>query len=708
MLFSLKNLTSIEVTPSEPWKHQTPLPRMTKDEFASWSANPSTDWHFISAYEGQAPNLRVSRDNPVSRMHGFIADYDASISAEEVMVGLANRVKAGMKPAYVHRTVSNGVRVIWLFEKPLAIVPGLLDPFLTRLVKAVNARQLFANLDDNFRRPEQYYAWLPPSTEVSDHRIKSDTLFAMLAAAFDASTRYRGEGPTEIPTDKLLERINVLYPGRLRGSFELNGRTNAFWVSDSTNPSACIVTATGMISFSQDRSFYTWADILGTEWVSEFQSSRLGGPMGHYWYDGIKYWRRDHAGSWRDATTDTARKDIAGLFQLSLSSDARGEMAEVDEAMLRIRENRRVDATGPILYSHEEVVRFGTRSILNTSRVKVISPANESGGAWGEKFPWIASLLNEFFDPHDSLKYFLAWLRHFYMTASSGIPAQGQAVFIAGPAGMGKTLLGTRIVAGLMGGGCDASSHIAGGDQFNNELFEVGVLNIDDAVASTSYEKHLLFTNAIKKFVANTQHRHRAMRENPTTINWVGRVIVTLNDDPESMRMIPYTDTSILDKIMLFKATHREFPFPTKKEIDRILSVELPELARWLVDWEPDKSLLGTNRFGVVSYHHPEILEDTRTTHPNHAFSELLDKYLANYKTAQNGHGAKVWVGSATDLLNGMLNDAELEKLARHYVSSPDRMGQRLAKIMAIRPEQIQRRKCGGKITWEIAIEQQN
>ena len=52
-----------------------------------------------------------------------------------------------------------------------------------------------------------------------------------------------------------------------------------------------------------------------------------------------------------------------------------------------------------------------------------------------------------------------------------------------------------------------------------------------------------------------------------------------------------------------------------------------------------------------------------------------------------------------------MLNDAELEKLARHHVSSPDRMGQRLAKIMAIRPEQIQRRKTAGKITWEITIE---
>jgi hypothetical protein len=703
VLFSIKNLSSIEVTPAEPWKLPLTLDAMTKEEFASWASLPSTDWFFLSAYEGRVANLRVSADNPAEKMHGFIADYDADIKHEELLEGMTRKTKAGMRPAWAHRTISGGARVIWLFEKPICIAPGILDPFLTRLTKELNARRLFANLDDNFRKPAQYYSWMVPPVPVSSDTIKTETLHALLAAAFDASTRYNGEGDIQIPIERLQERVNELFPGRLKGSLEFRGRTNAFWVPDSSNPSACIVTETGMVSFSQDRAFYSWGEILGQEWVREFQNARLGGPLAFYWYDGNKYWRRDQHGSWRDANSETTKKDMAGIFNLSLTSDARGEMSEVDQAMLRVRENRRVDATGPILYSHEEIVKFGTRSILNTSRIRVIAPAQEAG-KWGEKFPWIASLLNEFFDPFDSLRYFLAWLRHFYTTAASGAPAQGQAVFIAGPAGLGKTLLGTRIVAPLMGGGCDASSHIAGGDQFNNELFEVGVLNIDDAVASTSYEKHLLFTNAIKKFVANTQHRHRAMRENPTTINWIGRIIVTLNDDPESMRMIPYTDTSILDKIMLFKATHREFPFPPKREIDRILSVELPELARWLIDWQPEKELIGSNRFGVCSFHHPEILEDTRTTHPNHAFSELLDKYLVNYKAAQNGHGVKVWIGSATDLLNGMLNDAELEKLARHYVSSPDRMGQRLAKIMAIRPEQIQRRKSSGKITWEINI----
>lgn len=703
-LYALKNLASLEVTPVDAWLHTTPLPNMTKEEFSSWSTNPSTDWLFVSGFEGRAPNLRVSRENQAVKMHALVADYDAQITAEEMLEGLTRRSKAGMKPAYAHRTISGGVRVIWLFEKPVAIAPGIFDPFITRLMKELNARKLFPGLDDNIRKPEQYYAWNPPATEVSDNRVKFDTLCALLASAFDASHRYRGEGDTEIPVDKIKERVESLFPGRLRGSLDINGRCNAFWSPDSNNPSACIVTATGMVSFSQDRAFYPWADILGADWVDEFNNTRLGGPLGSYWYDGSKYWRRDMEGSWRDAPSETARKDIAGLFGLSLTSDARGDMSETDEAMLRIRENRRVDATGPVLYSHEEIVQFGSRCILNTSRVKVMPPSN-TPGEWGEHFPWTASLLDEFFDPSDSLQYFLAWLKRFYTTASAGAPAQGQAVFIAGPVEQGKTLIGTKIVAALMGGGCDASSHISGGDQFNNELFEVGVLNIDDTVASTSYEKHLLFTNSIKKFVANTQHRHRAMRENPTTINWIGRIIFTLNDDPESMRAIPYTDTSILDKIMLFKARHRKFPFPPRQEIDRILARELPNFARWLLDWTPASHLEGTNRFGVANYHHPDILEDTRTTHPNHAFSELLDKYLINYKIAANGKNPKQWVGSATDLLNNMLNDAELEKLARHYVSSPDRMGQRLAKIMAIRPEQVIRRKSGGKITWEINLE---
>ena len=232
-------------------------------------------------------------------------------------------------------------------------------------------------------------------------------------------------------------------------------------------------------------------------------------------------------------------------------------------------------------------------------------------------------------------------------------------------------------------------------------MFEVGVLNVDDTIASTSHEKHLLFSNTVKKFVANRRHRYRAMWKNPATIEWSGRVFVTLNDDPDSMRAVPYTDASILDKLMLFKASSKGMDFPHSQELQRILDGELPAFARWLTDHEIPEELKSSNRFQVKCYHHVDILEDTRTTHPNHAFSELLDEFLIGFN--RSNPKENVWKGSATQLLNQMLNDTSLTNLTRHYASTPEKMGQRLAKLMTTKG--IERVTVQGKVLWKIPVD---
>lgn len=700
-LYRIPNLSSSLAGPCTPWDGKVNQPPSMKPEDAKrWATSSQTDGMFVSGFEGRAPAMRVTKDNPPARMHGFIVDYDAEITDSEFIESLANKVK-GYKPNYAHRTPSGGARVIWMFEEPAQIPVGLIEPFLKRVAKELGIKKIFPGLDENYLRPEQYYAWYEPITKVNDKPIRSETVFSWLASTVDASTKYRGEGPVEIPMDRVRSRVEELFPGKLIGTLQVNSRTNAFWTVTSDNPTACIVTPTGMVSFSQEKSFYTWSEILGAGWVKEFEEDRLGAPLANYYFDGKRYWRQDGKAIWRDADSDTCRKDIAGIYGLSLAPMQRGGQCEVDQTMLRIRETRRVDEAGPILFSKEEVVFIGGKTILNTSRVRVLEPRPEPCLKWGDGFPWMAQFLNGFFDPHDSLQYFLSWLHHFYTSARAGKQSQGQAIFIAGPVGVGKTLLGTQVVSRLLGGGCDASGHISGESEFNAEMFEVGVLNVDDTIASTSHEKHLLFSNTVKKFVANRRHRYRAMWKNPTTVEWSGRVFVTLNDDPDSMRAVPYTDASILDKLMLFKASSRGMSFPSAKELQRILDGELPAFARWLVDMDIPKELRSTSRFEVKCYHHPDILEDTRTTHPNHAFSELLDEFLSSFRLSNPKE--IVWRGSATQLLTQMLNDPGLEKLTRHYAATPEKMGQRLAKLMTTK--RIERVTMHGKVTWKIPID---
>lgn len=701
-LYRIPNLSSTLASPCTPWDGDVKQPPSMAPEVAKhWAIQSSTDGMFVSGFEGRAAAMRVTRDNPAVKMHAFIADYDAQLSDKEFEEGLAVRAKAGLKPMFAHRTPSGGARVIWTFESPMQIPPGLFPAFIRRVAKEVGAKRIFPGLDDNHTKSEQYFAWYLPSTKIAVDSIRSVTLFSWFASVVDAEHKYRGEGPIEIPMSKVRERVQEIFPDKVVGQIEVGSRTNAFWSATSDNPTSCVVTPTGMVSFSQEKSFYPWAEILGAGWVKEFEEDRLGAPLANYYYDGKKYWRRDGEGAWRDTAEDTSRKDIAGIYGLSLAPMQRGGMCEVDQTMLRIRETKRIDEAGPMLFSKEEVVQLGTRRILNVSRVKVLEPRPEPCEKWADGFPWIAGFLDGFFDPHDSLQYFLAWLHHFYVSARAGKQSQGQAIFIAGPVGVGKTLLGTQIISKMMGGGCDASGHISGESEFNAEMFEVGVLNVDDTIASTSHEKHLLFSNTVKKFVANRRHRYRAMWKNPTTIEWTGRVFVTLNDDPDSMRAVPYTDASILDKLMLFKASLGKMVFPPSKELERILDGELPALTRWLVDMVIPAELRSSSRFEVKPYHHKDILEDTRTTHPNHAFSELLDEFLIGFR--QSNPKTVTWEGSATQLLTQMLNDQNLTNLTRHYAATPEKMGQRLAKLMTTK--KIERVTVRGNVRWRIPVD---
>lgn len=702
-LYRIPNLSSSIASPCSPWEGEINQPPSMEPEVAKhWGIQNSTDGMFVSGFEGRAAAMRVTKDNPAARIHAFIADYDAELTNEDFISGIGGKTKAGLKPMYAHRTPSGGARVVWMFEEPMQIPAGLIPAFLKRVAKELGAKRIFPGLDENHVKPEQYYAWYLPVTKVGETPLRTETVYSWFAATIDADHKYRGEGPVEIPMDRVRNRVQELYPDKLLGQLEVGTRTNAFWTPTSDNPTACVVTPTGIVSFSQDKSFYTWSDILGSGWVKEFEEDRLGAPLANYYYDGKRYWRQDGGGSWRDTSEETSRKDIAGIYGLSLAPMQRGGMCEVDQTMLRVRETRRVDEAGPMLFSKEEVVHLGTRKILNISRVKVLEPRLEVCEKWGDGFPWIAKFLDGFFNPHDSLEYFLAWLHHFYTSAKEGKQSQGQAIFIAGPVGVGKTLMGTQIVSRLMGGGCDASGHISGESEFNAEMFEVGVLNVDDTIASTSHEKHLLFSNTVKKFVANRRHRYRAMWKNPTTIEWSGRVFVTLNDDPDSMRAVPYTDASILDKLMLFKASAVGTVFPNSKELQRILDGELPAFARWLTDMEIPDSLRSSSRFEVKCYHHADILEDTRTTHPNHAFSELLDEFMEGFNRANPKD--TTWRGSATQLLNQMLNDTNLTNLTRHYASTPEKMGQRLAKLMTTK--KIERVTVHGKVLWKIPIDE--
>jgi hypothetical protein len=67
---------------------------------------------------------------------------------------------------------------------------------------------------------------------------------------------------------------------------------------------------------------------------------------------------------------------------------------------------------------------------------------------------------------------------------------------------------------------------------------------IDDARGASSEEKRNQYAAQIKKLVANPVHSYHKKFETPTEVSWAGRVVLALNDDPFSIRLMPNLEIS--------------------------------------------------------------------------------------------------------------------------------------------------------------------
>lgn len=705
-LFRIPNLTSRTAEAVRPWTLKIPVPSFaTKEDFRSWCEADTTDGLFVSAFEGLNPHVRVSKNNEPYRMHGLIADYDTSISNEELINRLARSSRPGFKPMYAHKTFSSGARVIWMFEEPIFVLQGVLKEFIGLLVKETKAKSILPGLDDVVSKPDQYYAWFPDVINFADQPIRTEAVHSLLSEAVNRAKKYTGEGAIEIPLDRVFAKIQEVFPGRWTGPFEEGMRGPLFWIDDNIDRTGAQVTKTGMISYStrSPRGFMSWADLFGAGWVREYQEDRFGGAMQSFWFDGKFYWKKDLESNWRNSGKDDTRHDIVGLFGLSSSPDGRGELSEADEAMRRIRESRIVHGSLPALFDPRDIVIQDGKRMLNISRTKLVQPA-DGPHQWGEGFPWLAKFFDTALEPHDSLPYLMGWLKHFYCSALRGNLMPGQAVFVAGDVGIGKTFFGTEIVARLLGGGANASDYLVQGSQFNAELFEYAVWNVDDASSADSVEAHRHYSRMIKQGVANTRHAYHRKFMDQVTLDWRGRIIQTLNDDPESVQAVPHTDGSILDKISLFKfKAHGMFDSIKREDIPAMLASELPHFAAWLRDWEVPTHVLGDMRYGVKSYHHPLLLAESRASSSIHSFLEFIEEFLLQYK---QDHPAEThWTGSALQLLLAFQNDAKLAGSVRMFISNSRQMGKMLASLSVIEGSRVQRLLHYNGITqWKIEL----
>lgn len=654
MILWTDNLTSNSLTDCAPlpWEFVLPAPvseniRHDKQSRQEWYQNIATRHYFYTLVEPSNPNQRVTKtDNPPRLLHGIVADFDLPLPdarVEEVVAA------AKHKPTYVERSLGGNWRLVYLFEKPLPVESYDFASFVLKQARTWLALDALPGLDaPALETATRLYCngcvWRATGAKpLSEKTVQA--FYVACGREFD----FRPVNHAEIPLDVVYAEVTKRFPNMAWPSeFAVDSQGPSFWVEGSTSPMSAIVKPEGMFTFSAHaaKPFYSWADILGADFCKAFVEQSMALATSGIFYDGLKFWRKLP----NDEYVPEVKEDIYGYFRttckLSAKTDSTG-CSPIDRAFQHIRDRQRIHGAAPMLFHPRgQIIPYLGNSFLNISKDRLTKPIDRT--VTQADFPFIASLLGNLFEPAEQLDYFLAWLSHFYKSAHAGALLPGQAVFLAGGPGIGKTLTSNGLVGGLLGGSVDARDYVLGEDNFGGHLFEYAVWTIDDETVSDTDAARVRFNNFLKKLVANQQWLYSNKYQKPVNIPWMGRIVITLNLDFVSCRVLPALDNSTAEKISIFRcAETSKMTFPNRYEVDQLLRNERPAFARYLLDMVIRPELLDTARYGVKAFQEPSLRQRARQTSREAQFRELVVETLAmHFKDTDSDE----WRGPAVNL----------------------------------------------------------
>lgn len=708
----LPNLVDQTTTASEtpPWELQSPLPKFKdKAHFRRWATSLDTRHIFFSLAEGVDPGLRISKTNPAFLLRGFVADFDGKVELPLVVEAIHQNLPGDLLPAALSKTFSGGARVVWLFETPQFVDnEEVAEGFVSRLTKLLKLPKLGPGYDTASEMLDQFWE-LGTDWQVFDGspRIPEHTLTAAMVKAV-ASAKKPAKKKTDIPLEIVAEELAKLYPDRLKDvEFVEDARIPLFWIPDGDPACSAIVCEWGIYSFSTraEKSCLPWEFFLGRDFVREYEDKQTAEAAGRYFFDGRFYWQYNCVKWWNHNKEDVA----ADLRVEGYSPRAdKGTSSEIDQILYYARHHRRV--TGACVFAHtrEDLVRYRGEQFLNTRPAPYMEPAEDPDP---ERWPWLCAFFENFFThtacPDTGIvpKFsFLAEIQRAYRGILKGEGESGHILTIAGPTGRGKSLLACKILPFIFGSGSDAGKFLTK-DDFNGHVADSFIWYVDDQESVSSFAEHTRFSERLKKFVATPEIPYHRKYSDSVPIPWYGRIVMTCNDDPHSLGILPNLGISMREKICLYRVNKdwRAKFYPVAEQ-EALIRQELPFFLRWLADYyQPPENLINTSepRYGLHPYHDPSLVEAAQDNNPELQNQELLD--IWRLKLAPKGE-TYIWEGTSSELLQELHSDPSLSPLLR--TTDSRRIGQLLTKSLLTKsyPALLGKRRRGGRNVWCIQI----
>lgn len=336
-----------------------------------------------------------------------------------------------------------------------------------------------------------------------------------------------------------------------------------------------------------------------------------------------KYWREVPSAGWAPFSQDNTKMYLRGKGLSDKAAD-KSSVTPLEVELLKLQEHRSVMYAGPLAGHKAGLHRFNTLQALVTSSPTVIEPGPGD-------FPVTRTLLeNMFSDTPKQLDFLLGWIKYGYEALREGSHRPGQVMAIAGEPDSGKSALQKLVFTPMFGNrAANPFRYMMGKTEFNLDLAGAEHLMIEDAASSTKIENRRTFGAMSKQFTVNEGQSIHGKGVDAKSMNPLWRVSVTLNREPENLCVLPPLDDSLADKFGLLMAEKKPMPLPVgtlaQKAVFRdTIAAELPAFARWLLAWTPPVDMQD-DRFGVLAFHHPEILAALNANAPEVKLLALVD-----------------------------------------------------------------------------------
>ena len=168
------------------------------------------------------------------------------------------------------------------------------------------------------------------------------------------------------------------------------------------------------------------------------------------------------------------------------------------------------------------------------------------------------------------------------------------------------------------------------------------------------------------------------------------------------LMVLPPFEDGIADKLMLIKAHMNSVVqgidnSEKRRQMWATLTSELPAFLSFLESWEIPTELKA-DRFGIKTYHHPELLAKMRELQPEQRLMALIDDCVFRY------HNKYSWDGPAIALERILTDDKySLHHEARQLLRGANSCGTYLGRLAKYPETRVVGRTIQGQTKWSIS-----